>query len=273
MNPQLDYKNYKTINNKNAREKLLDIINEEHLVDPYRDAHPELKRYTWRRKQPLQQARLDFFLVTGDFLTSIKKCKIENSYRSDHSPATLSLSFTEFIKGKPLWKFNNSLLNDTQYINAINKKIHEVEEQYSLPVYNATNLHNIPESDLQFSINDQLFLDTLLMEIRGETISYSSHKKKQNDKKETQLAANILKLEQNLKEDNLQELEKLKLELTELRQTKVKGAVIRSGAANLLEREKPTKYFCSLETHNYLSKIIPRLETTEARILTDQNEF
>ena len=66
------------------------------------------------------------------------------------------------------------------------------------------------------------------MEIRGETISYSSHKKKKNDKKETQLAANILTLEQNLNEDNLQELEKLKLELTGLRQTKVKGAVIRS---------------------------------------------
>ena len=89
------------------------------------------------------------------------------------------------------------------------------------------NLHNIPESDLQFNINDQLFLDQLLMEIRGETISYSSLKKT-NDKKETQLAANLLKLEQNLKEDNLQELEKLKLELTELRQTKVKGAVTRS---------------------------------------------
>ena len=273
LNPQLDYKNYKTINNKNAREKLLDIINEEHLIDPYRDAHPELKRYTWRRKQPLQQARLDFFLVTEDLLTSIKKCKIENSYRSDHSPVTLSLSFTEFIKGKPLWKFNNSLLNDIQYINTINKKIHEVKEQYSLPVYNTMNLHNIPESDLQLSINDQLFLDTLLMEIRGETISYSSHKKKQNDKKETQLAANILKLEQNLKEDNLQELEKLKLELTELRQTKVKGAVIRSRATNLLEGKKPTKYFCSLETHNYLSKIIPKLETSEGHILTDQKEI
>ena len=135
------------------------------------------------------------------------------------------------------------------------------------------NLHNIPESDLQLSINDQLFLDTLLMEIRGETISYSSHKKKQNDKKETQLAANILKLEQNLKEDNLQELEKLKLELTELRQTKVKGVVIRSRATNLLEGEKPTKYFCSLETHNYLSKIIPKLETSEGHILTDQKEI
>ena len=73
LNPQLDYKKYKTINNKNAREKLLEIIDEEHLVNPYRDAHPELKRYTWRRKQPLKQARLDFFLVTEELLTSIKK--------------------------------------------------------------------------------------------------------------------------------------------------------------------------------------------------------
>ena len=56
--------------------------------------------------------------------------------------------------------------------------IHEVKEQYSLPVYNTMHLHNIPEGDLQFNINDQLFLGPLLMEIRGETISYSSHKKK-----------------------------------------------------------------------------------------------
>ena len=64
------------------------------------------------------------------------------------------------------------------------------------------------------------------MEIRGQTISYSSYKKKQNDKKEKQLAEGILKLEQNLTEDKTQALENLKLELTALRQVKVKGAVI-----------------------------------------------
>ena len=87
-----------------------------------------------------------------------------------------------------------------QCINAINKKIDEFKKQYSLPVYDFENLHNIPECKLQFSINDQLFLDTLLMEIRGQSISYSSYKKKQNDKKEKQLAEGILKLEPNLTE-------------------------------------------------------------------------
>ena len=66
------------------------------------------------------------------------------------------------------------LFKDIQYIKAINKKIDEVKKQYSLPVYNFENLHNIPENEIQLFINDQLFLDILLMEIRGQTISYSS---------------------------------------------------------------------------------------------------
>ena len=41
------------------------------------------------------------------------------------------------------------------------------------------------------------------MEVRGQTISFSSHRKKQNDKKERQLAEEILKLEQNLTEDKM----------------------------------------------------------------------
>ena len=36
----------------------------------------------------------------------------------------------------------------------------------------------IRNKDIQFTINDQLFLDTLLMEIRGKTISYASYKAK-----------------------------------------------------------------------------------------------
>jgi len=38
-----------------------------------------------------------------------------------------------------------------------------------------------------FTINDQLFLEVLLMEIRGKTISYSSYLKKEIDKTETKL--------------------------------------------------------------------------------------
>ena len=74
LNPQVDYCNYKTINNKKARETLLDIIQEKFLLDPFRDLHPNIRRYTWRRKHPFQQARLDFFLISENLLNSVNSC-------------------------------------------------------------------------------------------------------------------------------------------------------------------------------------------------------
>ena len=71
----------------------------------------------------------------------------------------------------------------------------------------------------------------------------------------------------------MEELENLKSEMAELRQIKVKGSVIRSRTTNLLEEKKTTKYFCFLEMHNYLIKIMPKLETVDGRIITDQDEI
>ena len=95
----------------------------------------------------------------------------------------LDISFVQFQKGKPLWKHNNSLLNDKDYIEIINNKIDKVKKKYALPVYNMDQINNIPDDQIQFVINDQLFLETLLMELRGKLISFSSYKKKTSEKK------------------------------------------------------------------------------------------
>ena len=147
-------------------------------MDPYREFYPSTKRFSWRKNRPLQMARLDFFLISENLLSSINSCTIEPSYRSDHSIIILKCNFTQFVKGKPLWKFNNSLLSDINYLNIINEKIIEIKTQYAIPIYNIDNINNIPTADIKFTNNDQLFLDTLLMEIRGKTISYSCYKKK-----------------------------------------------------------------------------------------------
>ena len=184
QDPILDYSNYKYINNKKAREKVLEIKATYYLTDPYREYYPSTRRYTWRKG--LQQSRLDFFLISERLLSSINTCHIESSYRSDHSMVILKCNFNHFVKGKSLWKLNNSLLSDINYRTVINEKISEIKVQYAIPIYNIDNINNITNEDIQFTINDQLFLDTstLLMEIRGKTISYSSFKKKESDKRE-----------------------------------------------------------------------------------------
>jgi len=178
LNPKIDYnKNYKHVNNPKAGEKLIELIEELGMIDIYREQHPELQRYTWRSSNPIKQARLDFFLITENLLQCVNNSCIEPGYRSDHSMPIISLKKIEFKKGKELWKFNSSLLHDLNYFENINKLILEVKTQYALPVYHSNNIDNIPDSEIQFQINDQLFLETLLIEIRGKTISYSSYQK------------------------------------------------------------------------------------------------
>ena len=76
-----------------------------------------------------------------------------------------------FKHGKSLWKHNNSLLRDPEYLQTIGSKILDIKTQYSLPIYTLENLEYIPDAEIQVLINDQLFLETLLMEIRGKSIS------------------------------------------------------------------------------------------------------
>ena len=226
----------------------------------FRENNPELKRYTWRKRNPLKQARLDFFLTSENIIQFVKQCKIESSYRSDHSAVSLHLSFTNIEHGKSYWKHNNSLLTDMAYLNTMNKKIIEIKQQYALPVYNIDEIQNIPDNEIQFTINDQLFLEVLLMELRGQSISYACFKNKQRNTKEKELICEIADLENNINNENIEKIDTLKMELLDLRQEKLKGQIIRSKVQYIDKGEKPTKYFFGLEKHNYITKTMHKLE-------------
>jgi len=43
LNPDLDYYNYANINNPKARVKVIQIIDDKHLIDTFRELHPETK--------------------------------------------------------------------------------------------------------------------------------------------------------------------------------------------------------------------------------------
>ena len=116
-------------------------------------------------------------------------------------------------------------------------------------------------------INDQLFLDTLLLGIRGDA------KNKQRNNRENQLIKQIDKLENSLNNKNIKQLEILKTELSDIRHDKLKGYMIRSKAQNIDQGEKPTKYFCGLEKHNYTSKVIGHVEKEDGSIITNQTEI
>lgn len=54
-----------------------------------------------------------------------------------------------------------------------------------MPIYNMANIHTVSDENIFYNINDQIFLETLLLEIRGKTISYSAYQKiRKNKEKE-----------------------------------------------------------------------------------------
>ena len=161
-------------------------------------------------------------------MPSVKDIKIIPSYRSDHSSVVLSLEINEFKNGKGLWKFNTSLLKDKTYVEEVKKCINKVKEQYIIPIYNLEFIKNNVNNDfLEFTISDQLFLEMILMEIRGKTISYSAYKKKQKQERENNLIKDIENLE-NSQDPDLELIETKKEELQNVRKEKLNGIIIRS---------------------------------------------
>ena len=110
LDPHMDSYNYKHLNNLKARLSVLNMTNDLNLLDIYRYTHQCSRRYTWRKRNPLKQARLDFFLVSSTMTDLIDKCEIKAGYRSHHSIISMDMVFNNFSIGRGIWKFNNSLL-------------------------------------------------------------------------------------------------------------------------------------------------------------------
>ncbi len=264
----MDLFNYKHINNPKSRDVLLEIIEEENLLDPWRDLNPDNKRYTWRQPKPVKQARLDFFLLSRDLEHSVKKAGIDAAYRSDHSPTWVSLKLTDIERGRGFWKFNNSLLHDQEYVNKVKKIIAETKEQYKVG-YDE-------QGKLLFNIDDQLFFETLLLMIRGYTIKYSSHKKKERDQQEKKLTLKIETLNIALDSENdkttksqiIKKLNEANHNLETINKIKTEGIMMRAKSQWKEEGERPTKYFLSLENRTFLNKAIAKIEKSDGRIIT-----
>ena len=97
LNPELDYYNYKNINNTKARENVLEIMNKRYLLDPFQKKIPTTKKLYMKKKtrSPCKQARLDFFLMSETLFHYVKDLMIYPSYRSDHAIVILELNLTK----------------------------------------------------------------------------------------------------------------------------------------------------------------------------------
>ena len=81
------------------------------------------RNFTWQRKLPFKQRRLDFFLVSDCLHDNIESVKIIPSVGTDHSCLLMKLRPTDQgARGRSYWKFNNCLTQDRHFVNLLKSK-------------------------------------------------------------------------------------------------------------------------------------------------------
>ena len=98
---------------------LKDFCAQFELLDAWRVLNPDTRRYTWRRKRPEIQCRLDFLLVTESLMCNVKSANISTGYKTDHSLIEIKIALHSNMRGPGFWKLNTSLLTEIDYVNQI----------------------------------------------------------------------------------------------------------------------------------------------------------
>ena len=277
LNPSVDTYNYVGQDRRARSRKLLESkCKDLDLHDAWRIINGDKLQYTWRKSNPLKCARLDFFLVTHSLLNKTLSCEILPAYRTDHSRVSLRLKLTSQTRGRGFWKFNCSLLKEPDYLKLTKQVIVDTIKRYACPIYSEDYMSSLgARESIQLTISDDLFLETLLMNVRSETISFSIKTKKEKSDRERMLIKELNKLESLSKPSSgdIQMIDQKQMELKNLRNPANEGRIIRSRVRWYEEGERgSSSYFLKLEKRNFEDKLMPCLEIGE-RVIHDSNEI
>ena len=253
--------NYVHNNNPNAKTKFIDIMKKYDLADVWRHFHPDELQFTWLKRNPLKFGRLDMFIASDHLLPNLSNCVISPGYRTDHSIISMTITEPDQERGPYLWKFNDSLLSDDDYVQRIKNRITEAVTEYAVPLYSEAFLSDPKNYDaVQCTIDIGLFYETLLMLLRGETVKYSKQKARMRKAEELSIMNRIddfrKRLPEELTEENVNELKNMQNRLESLRAPKIQGLITRSRVAWYDQGERSSKYFLSLEKRNAIRKTI-----------------
>ena len=191
-------------------------MSENDLCDIFRVRNPEMKRYTWHRKTPFKQRRLDYFSVSDHLQDQIDHVDIIPSMQSDHSTLNLKVCGTKHsLKGPSYWKLRNSLLQDNAFTERLKTEIPKFFQE---------------SEELR---NPMMRWEYLKYKVSEFSNQYSVDKAKERRAKRNKLELRVKELEvlisSNAEETVIQEYHDCKHQLEEIYNYITQGIILRSG--------------------------------------------
>ena len=240
---------------KRSLTKLMRIMQNLDVTDIFRVRYPTLKRFTFHRKNPLVQRRLDYLFTSNALQEYIGDVKVLPSFMSDHSPVFISVNFLSHIpRGRYGWKFNNSLLLDKNFPSGMRAHLLSLK------------------GDLDSLGNPHLRWEYFKYEARKFSIAFSKKKILEDSRLKTH-HENIVK-NYTATDNKPSEIEYAdsKAFLESYFDTKTNGAILRSKSQFYEQNEKSSKYFLNLEKKRGEYNLVKKLSKNNAEI-TDHNDI
>ena len=135
------------------RNNLVSMMKDLDLTDIFRMKKLKKLSFTYESKFLKVKSRIDF-LVGNALSNSVIEIDTTPSIAPDHKAVKLCLQFTNHRRGPGLWKFNNMLLQDDNFVGLI-------KENYPLIINKCREVHD-----------KRLLWELIKMEIRSLTIPY-----------------------------------------------------------------------------------------------------
>ena len=207
--------------------------------------------------------RLDFFLVSECICTLVSHTDIYPSFCTDHDTVAITIEIEKIQRGPGFWKFNTLLFRDKDYVDMLNEIIDETMR---------TTFKDVRSK-----------WDYLMFKIKQETIKFASHRKKSQEnllqvfeRKLSRMQDKLLNEEANsifTNDQNLKEVEEIKVEINKIMDDKTKSAMLRSKVDWFMYGEKSSSFFFNLEKYNYTRKNRNRLMREDGTVTTNPREI
>ena len=245
---------------KLAVSKLLELKESLNFCDIWRIRNPKSKTFLfWQRHvSGILQRRLDYLFISNNMQESVKNVEILNALSTDHSPLFCSfLNLTKTSRGRGLWKFNNSLVSNINFVYEMKTLIQKVIFGFENDTY----------------LTDQVKWELLKYEVYKFAINFSKELAQNSRKLQRDLKTKIKKLEQNvINEYKFNEYKNAEDELEHFYDNIPTGGKIRSKYDWYQYVQKSTKYFLNLEKQKAVNGTVKKIIKDHIEI-TDQQKI
>ena len=212
------------------------------MYDAFRFLRPDERMYTWSRTQCFR--RLDYILCSRKLLECAKETAIIPVPSSDHRLLAISFELgRDTVSGPGMWRHNDSLLSDNEYMKVITDCINEVKSQQG-----------------QFKDRTSQW-EYCKFRVRETAIKFGKARAKEHRKEKARLTEIYLKALE--KDDDQEEITQLRKQLHKVYEEEDEVIRFRTGLNEIEKGEKVTPFFFRTIERNREESNVTKLITED----------